>query len=211
MLKTNGIRGLYRDIHTQVYFQRIQSEGRNTYKSLGTKRRDQAIKNMEAKRLQEFALQHGLEVEAPQAKPLSVQVVIEKYRKDGYPDRNETSRPAGKHRVYEEVRCDILLSFFKDTLVSDLKPKLLRQYHAWRIQNVTRGEGHRTTDLELNTLSNALNWAVSEELLDHNPIIRRKRFRRSKEVVHCKEKSPEHIEELHALLAFCSLTHGARF
>jgi hypothetical protein len=66
---------------------------------------------------------------------------------------------------------------------------------------VTRGPGHRTTDLELNTLSNALNWAVSEELLDDNPVLRRKRFRRSKEVVHCREKSAEDIEELHALAA----------
>jgi hypothetical protein len=46
VLKIDGIRGLYRDEHTQVYFHRIQSQVRNTYQSLGAKRQDQAIKNI---------------------------------------------------------------------------------------------------------------------------------------------------------------------
>ena len=199
MVKVHGVRGLYRDQNSQVYFHRVQSAGRNTYQSLGTSRRDQAIKNMEAKRLAAFAAEQGLEVEKPRRKPITVAMVIEKYRQGGYLDRNETPRPEGLHRFAEATSCDTLLTFFKETPVSDLKPKLLREYHAWRIQNVTRGEGHRTTDLELNTLSNALHWAVSEELLDDNPILRRKRFRRGKEIVHCREKSPEDIEELHTI------------
>jgi integrase len=105
---------------------------------------------------------------------------------------------AGSHKRNEQDNCATLLKFFGDkTLVDDLRPKLLNQYHTWRVENVTKGEGHRTTDLKLNTLSNGLNWAVQEELIEQNPIKFRVRFHSSTNARHCRDLAPADVDELH--------------
>ena len=98
----------------------------------------------------------------------------------------------------EPAFCKTLLGFFEeDGLVDHLTPKILDQYHMWRVKNVRAGEGHRTTDLELNTLNNALRWAVRQELIPFNPISSRSRYHSSREARHCRELAPVDANELH--------------
>jgi hypothetical protein len=84
-----------------------------------------------------------------------------------------------------------LLEFFADGLLADnLRPKILDDYHAWRLKTVTKGKGHRTTDLELNTLNNAFRWAVRKELVQFSPIASRLRYHCAREARHCRECAP---------------------
>jgi len=75
----------------------------------------------------------------------------------------------------------------------------LDQYHSWRIAHVTRGDGHRTTDLELNTLNNAMRWAVRKRMLETNPTASRERYQSSKDVKHCRDYAPSDMEECHVV------------
>lgn len=206
MKKVSGIRGLYRDAGG-MFYERIQSNGRNTYQCLDTTRQKQALTALDDRRLARRATEKGLDLvnpngEKPSEKPaVSVDQVLALYERADYPDGDQQERDDNFHKSEEKRRCLILRGFFKGKDVQLLrKPKTLKAYHKYRKQTVTRGTGDRTTDLELNTLSNALNFAVHEELIEENPILRRKRFQKSKHVVHCRERCPEDEDELHDVL-----------
>ena len=135
---------------------------------------------------------------APAPIIVTVDQVINLYVKGGYPDRDNQERSEGSHKDEEKRRCESLLGFFTGMDVALLKkPKTRTKYLKYRQKTVTKGEGSRTADLEMNTLSNAFNWAIHEELVDENPIFRRKKFRKSKDVIHCRERCPENADELH--------------
>jgi len=59
------------------------------------------------------------------------------------------------------------------------------------------GDGHRTTDLELNTLNNAFRWALRKGMVRINPIASRARYYSAGDATHCKEYSVESADELH--------------
>ena len=81
--------------------------------------------------------------------------------------------------------------------VDDLRLKVLDDYLAWRCANVTKGTGHRTADLERNTLINALHWAARQETIQSNPIRDRQRYHSSTFGRHCHSMAPSSIDELH--------------
>jgi integrase len=199
LCKVLGERGLYEDPNTGVKYIRIQTGGRDTYKSLGTTRKTQAIDAIDARRAAKAAANLGIALEPDkEARSVTVAEVVKKYKADGYPDKKGCVRTEGSHKRNERDNCATLLRFFGDeTLVDDLRPKLLNQYHAWRVENVTKGDGHRTTDLELNTLSNGLNWAVQEEMIAQNLVKFRVRFHSSTNARHCRDLAPADVDELH--------------
>ena len=99
--KVPGHQGLYVDSKTGTYLRRVQSGGRNTYESLGTAKKPQALKTMQDVQLGEVAVQHGLTIPAAR-KPVTVRVVIERYRDDGFPDQRGVKRAAGPHLRAEQ-------------------------------------------------------------------------------------------------------------
>jgi len=199
--KISGERGLYEDPNTGVKYIRIQSGGNDTYKSLGTRLKTQAINAMDARRAAKAAASLGIALEPDEeAQAVTVAKVVRQYETDHFPDKKGCERADGPHKRNEKDNCATLLAFFRDeALVDDLRPKLLGEYHTWRVGNVTKGDGHRTTDLELNTLSNALNWAVHEEVIEQNPIKFRVRFHSSIGARHCRELAPADVDELHGI------------
>ena len=197
--KVAGYAGLYQDTESGTYLRRVQASGRNTYQSLGTSKKPQAIKTLDDLRLAKVAADHGMAIQQPIGKAVNVAAVIDRYTSDEYPDKKGNARKVGPHRRGEEDYCQTLKKWFSDKLVPDLSQNLLDEYHTWRVENVTKGDGHRTTDLELNTLSNALNWAVRKQLIKTNPISSRIRFHSPSEARHCKELAPADIDELHAI------------
>lgn len=199
--KIPGERGLYEDPKTHIKYIRIQTGGKDTYRSLGTKRKTQAVDALDARRAAKVAANLGIALE-PDANDRSITVVeiVKEYEKAGFPDRTGQPRPDGPHKRAEQDNCTKLLEFFDDdALFDDVRPKLLREYHEWRIGTVTKGEGHRTTDMELNTLSNAFNWAVLQEVIEENPIKSRVRFHSSTKARHCRELAPSDVDELHGI------------
>ena len=60
-----------------------------------------------------------------------------------------------------------------------------------------KGTGHRSTDLELNTLNNAMKWAVRKQLLKSNPVAERVRYYSPTQARHCKDVAPISADDLH--------------
>ena len=196
--KVPGYPGLYVDAKSGTYLRRIQSAGRNTYQSLGTAKKPQALKTLQDIQLGEVAAQHGLVVPT-RKEAITVQAVLDRYRADGFPDRRGLPRQDGPHLRAERDALTQLAKYFRDHLVEDLNQDTLDGYHAWRQQTARKGAGQRITDLELNTLNNALKWAVRKQLLPANPVAVRVRYYSPTQARHCKDVAPASAEELHAI------------
>lgn len=80
--------------------------------------------------------------------------------------------------------------------------RTMRDYHAHRAANTTKGTCSRSVDLELVGLSNLCAWAVADERLAANPFGQRPRFRAASAVAHSSERMPGSDEDLHAIIAW---------
>ena len=156
---------------------------------------------MDARRAAKAAAKMGIALDPDEpARQVTVSEVVRRYEMDGYPDRKGNPRADTPHRRSEKDACALLLRFFKDDrLVDGLNQNVLDHYHDWRRKGVARGDGHRTTDLELNALSNALNWAIRKELIKVNPIANRVRYHSSTNARHCKSMAASSADELHEI------------
>jgi hypothetical protein len=94
------------------------------------------------------------------------------------------------------------LGFFDGYSIEELDQALCDNYHKLRCGEVKRGNGNRTVELELNTLSNGLNWACRKKLIEGNLISKRARYRQAKDIHHCREFMPQDAEELHTIVRF---------
>src|ERR1019366_9167345 len=159
---------------------RVRENGKNNRIPLETMSLRKAVELRDQRRGAQVVAKLGLAVApddaAAQAK-VSVKVVIERYQQDGYPNKKGVARRDSKHLKAEQAYCETLLKFFNGTAPAErLDQNTLDQYHDWRVAQVVAkrpGNGHRTTDLELNTLNNAMRWAVRKKLLKSNPIATR--------------------------------------
>jgi hypothetical protein len=81
-----------------MFYERVQTQDQNTYISLGTTRRDQAEKNLQANRLRRYADKKGLDVEKPTKKAMAVVATLDFNEESGCPDRRGRKRynPATK-------------------------------------------------------------------------------------------------------------------
>jgi len=196
--KVDGERGLYKDPGSGTYFVRVYHNGTDTFRSLETTRIREALERLDARRAAKAAASLGLALEPDDAeRTVAVVDVVQLYQADGYPDKR--GRPRTQTEV-EAANCLKLSQFFADGWrAEDLKPKALDDYHSWRLKTVTKGQGHRTTDLELNTLNNAFRWAVRKELVRFNPVASRLRYHSAREARHCRECAPANAQELHEI------------
>ena len=137
------------------------------------------------------------------AAKISIKTVIERYQADNYPDEDGNPRDEGRHLNAEKAYCETVASLLGKELVPDLDQDLLDKYREARRKTVRqvngKRDGARTVDLELNTLSNACNWAVRKKLIEHNPIRDRKRYHKASNARHCRECAPEDADELHSI------------
>jgi len=202
--KMPGERGLYLNPESGTYFIRIQTGGRDTFQSLETTRKAEAKKRIYERRGAKAASRLGMGIvdpDKPKAAPVTVAEVINAYKAAGFPDRKGKPRPEGRHIRCETDACETLLSYFKGGQLAEyLRPMALDDYHDWRVEGVSKGDGHRTTDLELNTLANALQYAVRRELIKVNPLAGRVRYHSSTNARHAKAMAPSDTEELHEIV-----------
>lgn len=207
-------RGIYVDKKGQLYQRQLLANGQEHYQSLGTnqisaarERRDSVLKKqIEA----ELGIAEDPAKAAKKAKT-PVATVIRRYAEDGYPDKKGNPRKPGKHRDEEATRCEVLLEYFNgEAPAEDLDQDGLDAYHTWRCEKIAKGkkkldgtkskpkgEGDRTTDLELNCLNSAYRWAKRKKLVRTNPIFDRVRYYSPGDAVHCREYAPENADELH--------------
>ena len=92
------------------------------------------------------------------------------------------------------------LPFWSNIAAASITPDRHEDFVAWRQQNVARGTGERSADLELSALSSLCQWAVLTGRLKENPFATRTRFAVVKR--HCHEACPENDEALHRVLGW---------
>jgi len=194
--------GLYRNIVSNTYFYRPKVRGRRTWRSLKTKNLKHAREELH--RLHVGAV--SLEIEKSK-NVVTVGEIIRRYQKDGYPDRQKQPRQ-GRTLELETANCVLLLRHWDKLAVTELSLVEFDSYHAWRKKNVKNGRGDRTVDMELNTLSNAVLWAMRCDLMRQNPLnFRRPRYCSAKTVQHCREFMPHDTEALHEIAALLCRWH----
>lgn len=66
------------------------------------------------------------------------------------------------------------------------------------MKSIRKGTGHRSIDLELNTLNNAMKWAVRKQLIKVNPVAERVSYYSPNQARHCKDVAPISADDLHA-------------
>jgi hypothetical protein len=214
--RQNEVRSIYEDQKGRKYL-RVRENNQNSMVSLGTGSLTKAIKVRDEREAVKTAAKLGMPVQAPQqaAKKAKTTVtgVVERYRDDGFPGKRGGRRNAGVHCDGEAARCEVLLEYFNGTAAAeDLDQDGLDEYHTWRCKKVAegfikkdgtrskpKGDGDRTTDLDLNCLNNAYRWALRKKMIKTNPIEKRAKYSDSSEVTHCREFCPESAEELNAV------------
>jgi integrase len=202
--------GLYMHGPTGVYYERpwVETSGgrKRTFRSLGTCNERQALGLLNQRRGRAIEARLG-KGKDPYAKKKDMRLkfvseVLKKYAAAGYPDRFLHPRDNAKTLDGEKRNTEQLLGFFDGYSIEELDQALCDDYHKLRCGEVKRGNGNRTVELELNTLSNGLNWAFRKKLIEGNPISKRARYRQAKDIRHCREFMPQDAEELHTIVRF---------
>jgi hypothetical protein len=200
--KVEGEKDLYRHTKTRVYFQRIQSGGIDTGRSLNTTLIKHARERRDKNLQDQSDIKRGIKP-AVKVTRLRVTTALNIYERAAFPSkRHGTLHYPGVKAIRTETDAVQTLSeFFKTTFVDELDEDLLDDYHEYRVEGVKEGaDGDRTTDLELNTLSKSLDWAVRKKKLKVNPIRHdRMRYYNKDNAKHCKDFAAETPEELHAV------------
>lgn len=117
---------------------------------------------------------------------------------------NKRLEPRGTHFISAETaRCTRLISYFGNYPCDEIRLKLLPAYAAWRRRQCHRGDGCRTVDLDLCTLSNVLNYGVAIGQLELNWIAHnRPRYRKGRDVRHSRVLMPANADVIHQLADF---------
>ncbi len=209
--KVEGEINLY--LHEKIYYIRDRRGGKDTHVSLKTTkigearrlRNDyQAVKRSRALGL---AAPQPKKEEAPTPPKPTLRTILSRYRDDGHPDKRGNKRPEGDHLRQERASLIILDSWFGEREWDALNQNVLDQFHDDMTKQVNPDgksdqwrQGHRSTDLHLNCLSNALNWAIRKGLISQNPIVRKIKYHRPSEARHAKDVAPQGPEEMHKIL-----------
>ncbi len=188
--------GLYRKTNTGVYYERPSLKGRRTWRSLDTANLKHAREELYRRR----AGVRAVEVEKAKA-AVTVGDILRLYQKDVYPDRQKQPR-VGRTLELETANCSVLLKFWDKVQATEICLVECDRYHAWRRKHATKGRGDRAVDMEMNTLSNAILWAMRCDLIRQNPLnFRRPRYCCAKNVRHCREFMPHDTDALHEIAA----------
>ena len=189
--------GIYRNPGSGTYFERPVLSGRRTWRSLGTKNLKLAREELHRRRA---GVSHALLVKSEPA-AVTVGEILRRYQKDGYPDRQKQPR-VGRTLEMETRNCSVLLKYWDKFPANEISLVEYDRYHEWRRKNATKGRGDRAVDMEFNTLSNAVLWAMRCDLIRQNPLnFRRPRYCCAKNVRHCREFMPHDTEALHEIAA----------
>ena len=205
---------LYLNPVSRVYFLRKHDAQRDTHVSLKTTKigvarslRDDYVGALRMRALGLAVPETKPEPEAP-APIITIRDVLTRYKEDGYPDKKGNKRVEGRHLEQEEASVLKLDAWFGERVWDTINQNILDQYHDHRRKQVNPQEdknawdqGHRTTDLEINCLSNAINWCVRKEMIKYNPIARKVKYHTPSKARHAKEVAPQSAEELHAIVA----------
>jgi integrase len=131
---------------------------------------------------------------------LTVGKILTDYRAAGCQDRRGRPR-TGAALEAEHRNILALQTFWTSRLANGCTDKDRDDYWAHRRATVSRGTGDRTTELELTTLNNALQWSWRRGDLKELPRSTKTAYRDSAEIAHARDAMPSSGDEVHALAA----------
>jgi len=196
---------LFRKVKGGKIFARVRDKGRLTWKSTQTTKAADARKWLAKWRREKWMLANGIEPQGVtlQRQRVTVAEIVETYTEAGCPNRK--NKPKKPQTVHDEIRyLRPVRRYFGDTPGAGLTLHDCDKYRDWRKRGgfvsafkirghartlKTKG-GNRIVDIELQTLSNALNLAVRRGLLKANPLAGRGRYQSADEIRHCREVAP---------------------
>ena len=200
--------GIYRDTRTGRFYERPTIDGKRTWRKLvgnhlGPSREEYYHRRAAVANGQDPYHKKGKPTEAKpansKAEARTVGDVIRRYQKDGYPDKHLLPRPDST-RASEEQHCRTLLPFWNSIELTAVTFPVCDDYRDWRLDRVTKGEGLRAVDCELNTLSSAFRYSKRRGIVTMNPLADRPKYQPSSRVRHCREFMPTDADELHEIV-----------
>lgn len=188
---------IYRHQPTGALYERSEIEGRRTFRKLASHKVADARDELAELRAQRGRIERGIERRPDDKSRWAVARVLQIYLDANCPDRQLHRRPP-RTELEEKRRVKILMQFFRGQRVFDLSADMCLEYARWRFKRVSQNgaDGRRTTDHELSTLANALDFSgISTE-----PIRDRKKFYQASKARHCRDCAPESGDELHDMV-----------
>jgi len=126
--------------------------------------------------------------------------LLDAYDAAGCQDRRGRPR-SGAALETERRNLEVLRKFWATRLAARVTDRDRDDYWAHRRETVQRGTGDRTTELELTTLNNVLQWAWRRGDLDELPRSTKTIYRDTANIAHARDAMPSSGDELHALAA----------
>lgn len=132
---------------------------------------------------------------------LTIGTLAEAWIAEGFPYPTGKQRVGGA-RIAQGETLKRALRWWATQSPSTITAGTFHTFAQWRRGKSTRGDGNRSIDVELTTLSNLCTWAVAAGKLERNPFANRMRYHDRKDVQHCHQFAPISDEELHRLLGW---------
>lgn len=137
----------------------------------------------------------------PYASGDTIGQILDAYEKAGFPNRYRSAR-TDRDREGEKRNAERLRRILGPTQASQFSAMVCDRFADLRRRELAEAgrEGSRTVDVELQTLSNAFNYAVRAGIALTNPVrLSRPRYRRTSEARHARDCMPTSGTELHRL------------
>ena len=191
--------GAYVDPKTNLFYVRPTVDGKRTWRRLAANRQREAIDEARTLLSDQARAKLGLAKDPFGLQGGTVSELIKEYLEAGCPHRR------GKQRTPEFVAAETKRLINVQRILGPVPAHEIRLKHALkyadkRMPEVAGGRGGRSVEMEMNTLSNVLNYAVSRGHLEIN-YIRSGRITPQSPVVHCRERMPASGDVLNDLAA----------
>jgi len=144
---------------------------------------------------------------SPLSRGVDFASVADLYLEENCPN-SRGERRNEKFVAEESIKIANLTKFYGSWALADIQNESLMQYRDWRVKQISKGTGARTTQMDWCTLSNVLNFAVRRKMAHYNYVgIKRPRLRvdnvsgsiQAEKIRHCREFAPADGNELNLL------------
>lgn len=189
--------GLYRSQYGKLYSRPVIN-GKRTFRKLKARTIKEAKAELAALQTEAARAAVGLGRDPYGPAPATVGKLIEAYQAAGCPTVKGGPR-SGRQLILEKRRTDKLMQFWKDRPADKVKMPDMYDYWGVRRPQIKKGNGGRSVDMELWTLTTVLGFAVQRGLIDRQPFHGKRPKFRPKEIRHCRNYMPENGDVLHQI------------
>lgn len=190
-----------------VILAHVYMSGRASWRSTGTNNPKEARAWLQKWKREKWMIANGLEPAGVSLHHdrVTVPEILDDYLKAGCPSRKPNRRKSPRTIETEVRHLAPLRAYFRNKPAAGLGIHDCDEYQSWRnsggfigsrrerngrVREIHTRGGNRSVDAELQTLCNALNFAVRRRLLKSNGLIGRGRYTIAEDIRHCREVAP---------------------